>query len=70
MSVSSGGSGAIVGGEGSSNESGGLLADPGKKGYGAAGAPLRISYYLAALLPISHQKQVHFEGFCLKRVAI
>ena len=31
---------------------------------------LRISYYLAACLPPFHPKQVHFEGFWLKRAAI
>ena len=31
---------------------------------------LRISYYLAAFLPLFHRKQVHFEGFWLKRAAI
>ena len=32
--------------------------------------PLRISYHLAAFLPLFHRKQVHFEGCWLKRVAI
>ena len=32
--------------------------------------PLRISYYLGAVLPRFYHKQVHFEGFWLEREAI